>query len=298
MLSCKLKRVSVSLHAMKRLILISLLLFASSVAIPADDRTVSFILPQGTPFIKPDLESNLDLDIQLYFADDLKVLWKVEIDDVHWYRCYNDDGFFYLPEVLVVEYPEKLKLDQNGNIEIGFAEVDREYAIPLDYRPEDLVPVPETYRAEGYELRDMLLRREAMDVFERLIDHAEQDGVHIRILSAFRDGKYQANLYAGAIRRDGFFQNSVAKPGHSEHQLGTACDLTTSEINSGLSKSFEITIAYQWLRDHSTDYGIFLTYPKYKVEVTGYIYEPWHYRYMGKDRWLVFDRGPKNFYTR
>jgi LAS superfamily LD-carboxypeptidase LdcB len=144
----------------------------------------------------------------------------------------------------------------------------------------------------------MLLRRKALRVFERLIDHAEYDGVHIRILSAFRDAEYQSNLYARALRRHGLFQNSVARPGHSEHQLGTACDLTSNEINSGLSKSFETTLAYQWLTYHAAGYGIALSYPKHKVEVTGYIYEPWHYRYIGKDRWLAFDSKPKSFYTR
>jgi D-alanyl-D-alanine carboxypeptidase len=228
----------------------------------------------------------------------MKVLWKAEIDGIVWYRCYNSEGFFYLPEMLVGEYPKKLRLDYSGNIEIGFSVIDKDHAIPLNYAPTDLVPVPDEYKAEGYEWRDMLLRREALRVFQRLIDHANHDGVQIRILSAYRDAQYQSNLYARSIRRNGLFQKGVAKPGHSEHQLGTACDLTSSEIGSGLSTSFEKTIAYQWLTYHAASYGISLSYPEHKVEVTGYIYEPWHYRYMGKERWLALESKPKSFYTR
>jgi D-alanyl-D-alanine carboxypeptidase len=268
------------------------------VALAGNKRTIFFVLPQGNPFTSSDLWSDLDREISLHFAEELEVMWRAEIDGVLWYRCFNGTDFFYLPEMLVIVYPDKVKLDSNGDIQIGTAEVDRDNPIPLDYRPNDLVPVLTRYKAEGYEAREMHLRREAMNVFGRLIDHAERDGVHIRILSAFRDAEYQANLYARAIRRNGLFQNSVAKPGHSEHQLGTACDLTTNEIQSGLSKSFENTAAYQWLKDHISDYGLALTYPKYKVEVTGYIYEPWHYRYMGRDRWLALDRVQQTFYSR
>ena len=284
---------------MNRLVLFFLLLlFATSTPVSADDRTVFFILPEGTPFTRPTLESDRNVDIQLQFAAEMRVLWKAEIDGIQWYRCYNNERFFYLPEMFVGEYPDRVRLDHNGNIEMGLSKVDKKHAVPLDYMPDDLVPVPDTYKAEGYDWRDMVLRREALKVFERLIDHAEHDGVHIRILSAFRDAEYQSNLYARALRRHGLFQNSVAKPGYSEHQLGTCCDLTSSEINSGLSKSFDTTIAYQWLKYHATNYGISLSYPKFKVEVTGYIYEPWHYRYMGKDRWLALDSKPKSFYTR
>ena len=283
---------------MKRLFIFLFLLFSTYSAASAADKTVLFVLPEGNPLSEPSLESDYYLHIRLQFASEMKALWKAEINGMVWYRCYNSEGYFYLPEILVMENPERERRDYDGNIEIGFSKIDMNHAIPLDYIPNDLVPVSDAYKAEGYEWRDMVLRKEALKVFERLIDHAQHDGVQIRIISAFRDAEYQSNLYARSIRRNGLFQNSVAKPGHSEHQLGTVCDLTSNEINSGLSKSFETTIAYQWLKYHAASYGIALSYPEHKVEVTGYIYEPWHYRYMGKDRWYAIDLKPKSFYTR
>jgi LAS superfamily LD-carboxypeptidase LdcB len=144
----------------------------------------------------------------------------------------------------------------------------------------------------------MLLRREAAKVFEGLIDHAEREGINIRVISAFRDAEYQARLYANALRRNGHFQNSVAKPGHSEHQLGTAADLTSDEIGGSLSARFENTAAYQWLKHHRVRYGISLSYPMYKIQVTGYVYEPWHYRYLGKNLWQRQEHSSFTFYAR
>jgi D-alanyl-D-alanine carboxypeptidase len=62
--------------------------------------------------------------------------------------------------------------------------------------------------------------------------------------------------------------------------------------------SFENTAAFQWLKDHRVLYGISLSYPKYKIEVTGYIYEPWHYRYLGDNLWRRQEYNPFAFYTR
>jgi D-alanyl-D-alanine carboxypeptidase len=283
---------------MKRIVFLCFIFLVLSTTFATADRTVFFVLPEGNPLSKPSLDSNYYIHIHLQFASEMKVLWKAEIDGIVWYRCYNSDGYFYLPEMLVSEISDSVRLDYNGNIEIGYSAIDKDHPIPLSYIPGDLASVPHEYKAEGYEWRDMLLRKEPLKVYQRLIDHAEYDGVHIRILSAFRDAAYQSHLYARAIRRNGLFQNSVAKPGNSEHQLGTACDLTSNEIGSGLSKSFETTVAYQWLRYHAASYGIALSYPEHKVEITGYIYEPWHYRYMGKERWLAFNSKPKSFYTR
>jgi LAS superfamily LD-carboxypeptidase LdcB len=260
--------------------------------------TLYYVLPEGRPYEAVDLEAVYDQGVELRFGDEVEYLWSQETSGMIWYRCHHRNHFFYLPDTVVVGDQPPIPRDDRGNIPIGRAPVDRDHPLPLDYRPSDLVPLHSGYRAQGYEWREMLLRMEAAKVFERLIDHAEREGVNIRVISAFRDAEYQARLYANAIRRNGNFQNSVAKPGYSEHQLGTAVDLTSDEIGGGLSARFENTAAFQWLKHHRVRYGISLSYPTYKVEVTGYIYEPWHYRYLGKNLWQRQEYSSFTFYAR
>jgi D-alanyl-D-alanine carboxypeptidase len=242
------------------------LVFAVSPLFAGSRWTVYYILPQGLPYSSPDIYAKTDQNVLLRFGDELTVIEKIIIDGVPWYRCTRGLYYFYLPEMHITYTPRPLHTDQYGNISIGSGKIDREHPIPLDYKPDDLIRILPSYKAQGYEWRELLLRREAARVFERLIDSAWRDGVFIGILSAYRDAAYQSRLYSNAIRRHGIYQIRVAKPGHSEHQLGTVCDLSSDEINSNLSREFEHTI---------------LSYPKNRIRITGYIYEPWHFRYFG-----------------
>lgn len=275
----------------KYLILFFLLFIVSSLSFAGDEKTVFYILPKGQPYGVPRINSNQNRSISLQFGEKLRVVETITIQGISWYRCQKGLYYFYLPEMFVTHKSKYMKKDQSGNIMIGYGIVDKEHALPLNYRPNDLVQVHASCKADGYEWREMLLRQEAVEIFERLIDDAERDDISIRILSAFRNAKYQSYLYYDAIKRRGVFQIGVAKPGHSEHQLGTVCDLTSDEIRNTLSTRFENTLAYRWLMDHIADYGIDLSYPKNKARVTGYIYEPWHYRYWGGAIWSRGHRG-------
>jgi hypothetical protein len=284
---------------MKVTVLLLSLFFSINGALHAGNLVkLRYILPQGNPYSRPGIYSNLEEGILLEFGEVLHTDGRYTVDGIIWHECEKDGLEFYIPDMHIVHEQETFDMDGDGTIKIGYGNVDRGKPLPLDYRPDDLVPVLSGYKATGYEWREMLLRREAVKVFERLIDDAEREGVSIRILSAFRDAEYQAKLYARALVRRGLLQNSVAKPGHSEHQLGTVCDLTSDEIESGLSAAFENTLAYRWLVENIDNYGIFISYPKYKVKITGYIYEPWHYRYMGRERWLALDMRIPTFYAR
>ncbi len=261
---------------------------------------VYYILPESIAYSDASFRSAIDRRISLAFGEEISVSGILKVEAVTWYRCEGTESSFYLPEVFTDDNVDLLPAGGAGGvtISIGTSMVDRRFSLPLDYVPDDLMPVPDRYKAHGYESRRLLLRHAALDVFARLIDDAGLDGVNIRIISAFRDAHYQSLLYYSAIKRHGVFQSSVAKPGHSEHQLGTACDLTTEEIGNALAGGFDQTSAFRWLMDHSTDYGISLSYPKYKENVTGYIYEPWHYRYWGNERWITTARRLNLFFTR
>ena len=264
------------------LIVIPLALFA------IEKENAIYVLPRGPAYSHIGLGAPKHEHLYLRFGDKVRIKDEYAHGRIKWYLCLKGSVEFYLPDVFVVKETVGIEYDLKGNIPIGKEVVDKWQALPVWYKPTDLIPVPKKYRAYGYESRKLLLRKEAVEVFIRLIENAEKDGVNIRILSAFRDTRYQSYIYFNSIRRYGIFQNGVAKPGHSEHQLGTTCDLTTTEIGSALSKDFEYTAAYQWLQDHITQYGISLTYTKFKGKAIGYMYEPWHYRYWGKEKWEFF----------
>ena len=286
----------------KRLLFLFLLsiFFSSSVYvlyskennIKNNNNVIYFILQRGRGYKYPDIHSERINNIILKFAEAINYTSKENHNGYIWYKCRIENKYFYLPEAFIDEKKfSEYRLNSNGDIIIGTSRIDRLYSIPLNYIPSDLTPISNQIKAKGYEWRNLRLRKEAKKMFEQMINDASISGIHISILSAFRDSKYQSMLYTRAIKRKGLNERSVAKPGHSEHQLGTASDLTSDEIYYALSCSFEKTLAYKWLTENSWRYGIFLTYPRLKQRVTGYVYEPWHFRYWGIEHWNeIFSR--------
>lgn len=115
---------------------------------------------------------------------------------------------------------------------------------------------------------------------EDMLEDAEDDGIDLRILSAFRSYDEQKQLKSAYTVTYGSGANTFsADQGYSEHQLGTTVDITTPEIGATLS-GFENTEAYAWLKKNAHKYGFVLSYP----EQNGYyIFEPWHWRFVGED---------------
>ena len=116
-----------------------------------------------------------------------------------------------------------------------------------------------------------------------MIKKAKDIGLSIKVSSGFRDYQYQENLFKNAIKNtNGNTSNAIAKPGYSEHQLGTAVDLTGKSINYvSANDLFDKTPEDKWLKENAYLYGFIQSYPKGKEDITGYKYEPWHYRYVG-----------------
>ena len=161
--------------------------------------------------------------------------------------------------------------------EIGMELVDRDHALPPTYAPRDLVAVTPGYEPK----RTYELRLEAADAWARMHAAARAAGVELRIVSAFRSFEYQRTVYDDAVRRMGADQNSVAKPGHSEHQLGTAIDIAGADDDTVLKTEFGETAAGKWLAAHAPEFGFAISYTAANRPITGYIAEPWHYRYVG-----------------
>jgi D-alanyl-D-alanine carboxypeptidase len=170
--------------------------------------------------------------------------------------------------------------------------VTQERPLPASYAPSDLVwtsaggPAPNGAQA---------VRRLIVPDLEAMFADARVDGVTLGILSGYRSYGSQAALFesgvsqqlargapdrAEAEARAGRFR---ARPGHSQHQLGTTLDLTTPEIGNGIGARFGDTRAGRWVRQHAWAYGFVIPYTEAGEPRTGYAPEPWHVRWVGRE---------------
>jgi D-alanyl-D-alanine carboxypeptidase len=119
-----------------------------------------------------------------------------------------------------------------------------------------------------------------------LIAAASTQSVALSLVSAYRSYDTQVSVYNGYVRSYGQATADTisARPGYSEHQTGLAVDIgSTSDPSCNLNECFGTTAAGQWLAAHTTDYGFVIRYQKDTTATTGYSYEPWHIRYIGRE---------------
>ena len=137
------------------------------------------------------------------------------------------------------------------------------------------------------------LQTEAAEAYRQMAKAAQADGVSLMLCSGYRSVEYQQGLFDKKVEQclsEGLSQEEaeikaatiVAAPGHSEHNTGLAADIVTPD-HQMLDTAFEQTPAFAWLSQHAAEYGFILRYPRDKTAITGIIYEPWHYRYVGVD---------------
>lgn len=135
----------------------------------------------------------------------------------------------------------------------------------------------------------MLYDSRAVSYLNAMCAAAEKDGINLLVISSHRTNARQTTLYNNQVKKqtakypdkskaeiEKIAATISAYPGTSEHELGLAVDFNSVE------ESFENTPEYQWLKTHSAEYGFILRYTKEKQDITGVIYEPWHYRYVGE----------------
>lgn len=133
----------------------------------------------------------------------------------------------------------------------------------------------------------------ALPYLENMFEAAKDDGVELKVVSAYRSFGTQSGLKAGYLVTYGYGANTfAADQGYSEHQLGTTLDITTLGQNVNLTVGFENTPAFTWLTDNAYKYGFILSYPKGNQY---YQYEPWHWRFVGKSLATKLHRDGINF---
>ena len=162
--------------------------------------------------------------------------------------------------------------------------VNKSTPLPSDYVPSDLVPVNIPFAYIGDDQRNYL-REPAARAREEMFQAARLNGLDPIGVSGFRSYERQKNIYEQnvAVKGEAYTSLYSAKPGQSEHQTGLAIDISSPSVFSALSTDFSETAEGKWLRDNAYKYGFILRYPSEKENITGYAYEPWHFRYVGKE---------------
>ncbi len=168
--------------------------------------------------------------------------------------------------------------NSNGNLAVL---VNKYATISEEYVPQNLTQSDSIYYTNGRGNSVSYMAYEASIQLEALISAAEDAGYTIYACSGYRDYDTQRYLYNRAVANLGEDQNDTAKPGTSEHQTGLAMDLIFPEAVYALSELQEDSGTYRWMQENAHNYGFVLRYPKGFEDLTGYMFEPWHWRYIG-----------------
>ena len=179
------------------------------------------------------------------------------------------------------EYPlaPEILLDVSGYIVLA----NRTHLLESSYVPRDLVTAT-VQRAQG--TQKMQLRKEAHDALWAMFSAAKRDGYTLFLKSAYRAYSTQKYMYSARLEKNhGKDDQLVSYPGASDHQTGLGCDILNYEwtLKDGMNEKFAATAEAQWMAAHCHEFGFILRYMEDKEEFTKIKFEPWHFRYVGKE---------------
>lgn len=209
-------------------------------------------------FLKYEYSKLLLLDRYLSYAEINKTSYK----DTVVYVNIGLDQKFYSNVDEVKEYSELVLMNKYRKL-------------PESFEPEALELISEGYT----EHEDIYLAKVAYENFKKMADDSKGKNLSLVVNSGYRDYNSQQKTYDLYVKSYGqkYAETYAALPGYSEHQTGLAVD-----VGARGAKTFASTEEYKWMLDNAYKYGFVLRYPKDKVKITGYNYEPWHYRYVGE----------------
>lgn len=176
---------------------------------------------------------------------------------------------------------------ENGELEnpsTTDALINREYHLPSDYEPENLVIPDVAFPFEG-EPQKKYMREQAAVKLESMFAKAEEEEIELSAVSGYRSYDRQASIFAANAEEDGEEEANKysARAGESEHQSGLAMDVSAPSVGYSLTTDLGDTEEGEWLEENAHEYGFVIRYPENKTDITGYQYEPWHVRYVGED---------------
>lgn len=265
---------------MKRILILSLLsfllLFSYTVLAEPNENTYLNFSKDEIQYIK---ENNIDLDnlINYYHYESFNLYKYFEYEEIR--KKTNN----YLESLNIINHPNYYS-DYNNVDEAPFLNsssilINKHFYVLKHYVPNNLVPI------SNYNIK--YIRREneimqgvdiALEHLEQMFDAARYENIELYVFSGYRNYTKQEYLYYVVNQQN---DNYSARPGHSEHHSGLAFDIST--LNNGLLTSFSNSVEYQWLINNCYKYGFILRYPKDKENITLYKFEPWHFRFVGKE---------------
>lgn len=264
-----------------------------------EDKEVTLIVKDTTP---PSIEGVKDIEV-LAFSDKPNLLDGIVVEDNSKEEItaiikgeYNieEEGEYLLSYTAKdssgneTEKEFKIIVKNNPNVKIskstkgytiknyygvtyvdGVVIANKTYSLPSNFAPNNLVAINGYIKVVDY----------VKDAFLSLSSDAKAIGLNIYASSGYRSYSNQKYIYENYVSMDGK-ENAdrySARAGYSEHQTGLAIDVNTIDM------TFDNTSESVWLRENAYKYGFIIRYPKGKEEITGYMYEPWHIRYVGKE---------------
>ena len=255
-----------------------------------NEKEISKLLKMDKKYIDYALEHKYDKNLiplisQKYFV------WKNYNDYVKYMKkAYTSKKVNYKETVTLVNvkanydpYTHTTKTNMKDGLAIL---VNKHYSLPDKYAPKDIVKMSNWYSYDGNSVR-----KEVYEAFKEMFNAAKKENITLIVNSSYRDYDSQKQIYDKYKRENGeeYADEYAARPDFSEHQTGLALDIFTLGTNRA---NFEDSDGFKWLSKNAYKYGFILRYPKGKEDITGYSYESWHYRYLGKElAKKVYDSG-------
>ena len=203
--------------------------------------------------------------------------------DEDFFKYHGTEGYDYEKIVSLVNVHRNIDYYEAG-LKTDFSKeygiiANKYYSLGEDYEPDDLVDVDIKY----YYGDAKKIRKEVYDAFIEMWNAAYEEGIYLIVISGYRSAAHQKEVYEQYKNDKGtkYADSIAARAGYSEHQTGLSLDIYSKECTS--QSKFHESKSYEWLINNSYKYGFILRYPKDKQDITGYNYESWHYRYLGKD---------------
>lgn len=196
-------------------------------------------------------------------------------------KYYKNNKTLSIEDVIVrvnlnLDYSFYTHTKKATNLNKEYLLVNKYFYLTEDYVPQNLEEISEKYARSGMKLVNV-----ARENFEEMAESAEKDGYTIIAMSSYRSYEYQDNLYNRYVKSDGveIADTYSGRPGYSEHQTGLCVDIYDGELDY---TNFEKSKSFEWMSNNAYKFGFILRFPEGKENITGYQYESWHYRYVGK----------------
>ena len=191
----------------------------------------------------------------------------------------DEQGRMQQPAETAVEETAEVEISEQQKKETDLPDIDIDSWEYVLVNAEHSIGeyAPELGEFEGQKLDQRIL-----EPMQKFVGDARAEGLSVFLSSGYRGYEEQQYLFNRKVEQYGEEQAAtiVSRPGTSEHQTGLACDIT-DEYYELKNESLENTALYQWMSRHCQEYGFIVRYPKDKEKITGIIYEPWHFRYVG-----------------